>query len=433
MQRAFRLRPEHSAFASTGGIVPLRALDRIHRSVITGMVGDEMSKRRREIHEDDSPTWVVSRAAKDAAAMQDEIVDLVATSQALLETMVASGNALYRETFRTLSGKGHSHSQAHEGSLLVLNQFQCDDFVLNSRQPVTDNARLQLHRDAETVRSADLFIVSPVMHAMAIAAASTLTDDDLRLWREDDLPSLGGFVVFPAPLKFQHHPGKVPDDVIGVSWRRGTVYIQGDEGPRTANSAVFATIWVDLTAADEQGPYQGPLRRARELGERFPTLVPGHYGYCALEPSGSTPLADPDLIEVPSTLLADSVGEYSGEAVTGEPIAIWSSKYLFALSRLLQQPKQASERRYAAGIDPRIKPRPHHAVRVVHARRAESDSAESEKQSPRTYSHRFTVRMHKVNQRYPKQGINRIIWRGPYVKGPADAPMLPGRKVHHLG
>ncbi|MFD9063292.1 hypothetical protein ACFVZ3_17465 [Kitasatospora purpeofusca] len=40
------------------------------------------------------------------------------------------------------------------------------------------------------------------------------------------------------------------------------------------------------------------------------------------------------------------------------------------------------------------------------------------------YHHRFPVRMHKVRQWYPSQGVHRIIWRGPYIKGPVGAPLV---------
>jgi hypothetical protein len=44
----------------------------------------------------------------------------------------------------------------------------------------------------------------------------------------------------------------------------------------------------------------------------------------------------------------------------------------------------------------------------------------------RRYHHRWVVPMHKVRQWYPSQGVHKIIWHGPYIKGPANAPLLTG-------
>lgn len=40
--------------------------------------------------------------------------------------------------------------------------------------------------------------------------------------------------------------------------------------------------------------------------------------------------------------------------------------------------------------------------------------------------------MHKVRQWYPSLGEHKIIWRGPYIKGPADATMLSTEKVYSV-
>ena len=40
--------------------------------------------------------------------------------------------------------------------------------------------------------------------------------------------------------------------------------------------------------------------------------------------------------------------------------------------------------------------------------------------------------MHKVNQWYPREQVHRIIWRGPYIKGPDGAPLLTGETIQAL-
>lgn len=38
--------------------------------------------------------------------------------------------------------------------------------------------------------------------------------------------------------------------------------------------------------------------------------------------------------------------------------------------------------------------------------------------------------MHKVRQWYPSRQEHRVIWRGPYIKGPVDAPLMVGEKTY---
>jgi hypothetical protein len=70
-------------------------------------------------------------------------------------------------------------------------------------------------------------------------------------------------------------------------------------------------------------------------------------------------------------------------------------------------------------------------VRIVRLRRADQQSTEPAA-GEREWKHRWTVRMHKVNQWYPSEGRHKVIYRGPYVKGPEGKPMLDGETVHGL-
>ena len=39
------------------------------------------------------------------------------------------------------------------------------------------------------------------------------------------------------------------------------------------------------------------------------------------------------------------------------------------------------------------------------------------------------VRIHKVRQYYPSEGVHKVIFRGPYIEGPDGAPLLVGGKA----
>jgi hypothetical protein len=64
-----------------------------------------------------------------------------------------------------------------------------------------------------------------------------------------------------------------------------------------------------------------------------------------------------------------------------------------------------------------------HADRMVGDQSGDQSGGAGDARGPR-YHHRFPVRMHKVRQYYPSSGVHKVIWRGPYVKGPDGAPLL---------
>ena len=70
-------------------------------------------------------------------------------------------------------------------------------------------------------------------------------------------------------------------------------------------------------------------------------------------------------------------------------------------------------------------------VRVVRLRRTESPGHDSD-HAGRDWQHRWVVRMHKVRQWYPSLQQHKVIYRGPYIKGPDDKPLLSGEPVRGL-
>lgn len=70
-------------------------------------------------------------------------------------------------------------------------------------------------------------------------------------------------------------------------------------------------------------------------------------------------------------------------------------------------------------------------VRVVQLRRPERGS--NQPTGTREWQHRWIVRMHKVRQCYPSEQRHKIIYRGPYLKGPDDKPLLGGDVVRVVG
>ena len=76
-------------------------------------------------------------------------------------------------------------------------------------------------------------------------------------------------------------------------------------------------------------------------------------------------------------------------------------------------------------------PQPVDRVRVVRLRAPQHQDAPQMGPAGEAarYHHRWPVRMHKVRQYYPSLGTHKVIWRGPYIKGPDGAPLLIGPKA----
>ena len=77
---------------------------------------------------------------------------------------------------------------------------------------------MMLADEARYLAGADLYVLTPQMLDVVIAAAQSLTFADLALLREDDLPSPSGAVVLPRPLITRQPSGTCYRD-IAFTWR----------------------------------------------------------------------------------------------------------------------------------------------------------------------------------------------------------------------
>ena len=72
--------------------------------------------------------------------------------------------------------------------------------------------------EARYLAAADLYVLTPQMLDVVIAAAQSLTFTDLSLLRDDDLPSPSGAVILPRPLLTRLPTGSLQQD-IAFTWR----------------------------------------------------------------------------------------------------------------------------------------------------------------------------------------------------------------------
>jgi hypothetical protein len=95
------------------------------------------------------------------------------------------------------------------------------------------------------------------------------------------------------------------------------------------------------------------------------------------------------------------------------------------LAETEQQPTNRMERRRTerAGL-------PARDVRIVRLRRSIAADRDAEQTGAgREWRHRWVVRGHWRNHWYPSISDHRPPWIAPYLKGPADAPLIGGDKV----
>ena len=78
-------------------------------------------------------------------------------------------------------------------------------------------------------------------------------------------------------------------------------------------------------------------------------------------------------------------------------------------------------------------PEPSDEVRVVTLRRVQTSPDTAHDAGDLRWHHRWVVQMHKRRQWYPSLGVHKIIFVGPYIKGPDGLPLKPAaQSVHAL-
>lgn len=310
-------------------------------------------------------------------------------------------------------------------------------------------AELLTSDDARHLADADLYVISPQMCDVVVAAAESLTRDDLRLLAEDDLPSLSGLLVLPYPLLVNSVGGELGDDRafgwhtpawFNVADPMATDRVRGLPAVRIAvfhdsHGPVRPDSFLELAAqARREGTPLPPLLldgvrclefqtqraddpRAAQLLAQAAQAVDGAYRRSA-EMMGQ----DEDRV----------VGDYASGSQINDVDDSFAWRFLYAFWRLCEQRVggvEVVETNHAArvvaeraGLSPQ--------VRVVRLR--QRDERMPGEPVARNWQHRWVVRMHKVRQWYPSEQRHKVIYRGPYVKGPDGKPLLGGETVRAL-
>ncbi|MFG1628972.1 hypothetical protein [Kribbella sp. NPDC049227] len=305
--------------------------------------------------------------------------------------------------------------------------------------------------EAADLAGADLYILSPQMLDVVAAAAASLTFDDLSLLRADDLPSRSGLLVLPRPLLVKTVNGDVSDDRAFL-WRGPVSMRMADpsSGGFVSHPAVKISTYFDRDGPVQVDSFRQLLAQARTEGTPLPPLMLDGIQCFPLEFEPSN--IHRKNLEAWATgartvgasqreLLADqgydSEVVVSGDYVSGDEIddvdGRFMLRFMYAFWRLCEQQiaqiTEADVNHSARVTAARVQAPPE--VRVVELRpsRDRSPAPDEDGENLDRWNHRWIVRMHKVRQWYPSEQRHKVIYRGPYLKGPADKPLIGGEVV----
>src|SRR5437660_2861081 len=288
------------------------------------------------------------------------------------------------------------------------------------------------------------------MQALIKAMAVKMEPEPLR---KADLPSDCGFVVFERPIVNLDVHGK-KTSFNALSWgpaimadpSKRSEYVAALErthweGPEADRLSLpqglhvsFYTDMRDFTHDEYQRQWlaEEPDLRQRLAAEHFPRWSLLHI---QAMPFDTTPPRNVVGEEAANERLAQMPAE---EAAGREDRFFAHYGLLQAFWRLIQQriaiprarkPPRAQARRLQrmGSILPK-------EVQVVVLRRAESNGhqAESGESEPVNWTHRWLVGGHVRRQWYPSLGDHKQIWIAPFIKGPADRPLLIKDRIHHV-
>ena len=312
-------------------------------------------------------------------------------------------------------------------ALTAVDHFELEGITAPAPATNREAVAAVLRDRAEHVRGAPIFLLSEEMLDVVIAAAKSLSPDDLAGLEEEDLPQPTGFLMLPRDIYVSDPTGAVPiSDIRAFSWRFSDICSEGvwSIGARVA-------LWSKTQGGEADQGYRALLESLR--GEWLPELV--HIGATWIDRSVFAGMTQTEMAEEVGAardrlkhlnlppLDELEAGVHSRDDVIDDRSKTFPQAFLFAFSRLCDQgigeDETVGERIPAVAK----KGGPSRDVRVVTLKRRRARSkGESEAVE---WSHRWVVQMHKRRQWYPSTQEHKVIFVGPFVKGPEGKPLKP--------
>jgi hypothetical protein len=303
-----------------------------------------------------------------------------------------------------------------------------------------------LNEEARYLSQAELYVITPQMLAVVAAAAQTLRYGDLSLLREDDLPGPMGLLVLPQPLRLRLPTGGI-EEAQAYTWRLPW-RIPLPEGHGFTSAELPAVRMSAYTSARRANA--DFRREVRRLGVPLPPILLDCTWSLPLH--AATPARQHDQQQLEAQLrglnnrywehetktqtdAVETAADYfAGSTIDDDGDGTFGSRFLYAFWRMCEQ-QIATITTAESGHATRktaAKANVPADVRVVALRRTTSPAAGPGQRRQTEWHHQWVVRMHKVNQWYPSLGQHRVRFRGPYIKGPTDKPLLNGDIVKGL-
>ncbi|MGW0801323.1 hypothetical protein [Streptomyces sp. NPDC002692] len=252
-------------------------------------------------------------------------------------------------------------------------------------------------------------------------------------------------LVLPEPVVVVNRTGTL-SDTRAFGWQFIT---QHQILPTAQYPGVRVSTFMDRDGPVQPAGWRQAVSRARAAGNPLPPLMPdGMYGMrgdacLALESAETLARLSEDYRNMQDVLTQASrwraepvpeMGEWAGDRVV-DRYDDFGARYMFAFWRLLSQGITAvgtsrAPAVHTAAQDDTLPQDPD--VRVIRLAAPSPRQSDAPGDAKRLYHHRWPVRMHKVRQWYPSQQEHRVIWRGPYIKGPTDAPLMLGEKAYSV-
>ncbi|MFI7510665.1 hypothetical protein ACIBSS_27990 [Micromonospora aurantiaca] len=291
-------------------------------------------------------------------------------------------------------------------------------------------AHLLAAAETTRLRDGDLWYIDENLCALLNAAHPSMP---AFAPRPQDLPSKVGFAVFADPIAVYAAQEARDDQVVellarsgGEKMRQAGEQLYAGQAPIVAVSWSPVTnphwpaggLWMSFYAASglhEQDVFTDPkvLARARGL---LPPLTVDNEACLAWRPDGypvdefQLPGPDAPMTTLSWARLVFAAFQLAAQANLAE-------------SEQLTTARPERRRTERAGLPPRD-------VRVARLRRTLSADRDSEAdRGDREWRHRWVVRGHWRKHWYPSLNDHRPLWIAPYLKGPADAPLIGGDKV----
>lgn len=317
-----------------------------------------------------------------------------------------------------------------------LRQVIAHDFGLDMEQSASlgDYAEAWAASRRGVIRHVPLYVLTPEMMEICLAAASTLSYDDVADYvQSEDHTHTAGHVLLPRDLLLDNPLSRTDvEDLRAFSWfpsHYGVRRLDGAMEPvdRIRQAPTLRVLqWAGMFDGLTPDTHQAFLTFAAEAGARLPPLAFSGEAWL---------LTDPDERAARSPGLENldtSDREVVGTQALGEVVSDSDSslvlRFLMAFWRLCDQEiatvtTQGAEAKSAKG-GPR-RSQIWEEVNVVALRRRRAPQDPERAPGAVEWSHRWVVQMHRVRQWYPSQGRHKVIFRGPFFKGPEGAPLKP--------